>query len=141
MVIIGVAFLAVCTVGGLLIGEVLGYLLGVQANVGGVGIAMLLFIFGADWLLRRGLLGPLSQRGIEFWAAIYVPIVVGMAAQQNVVGAIDGGPVAILAGLGAVGLGLLLVPLITGPVDPADVLAPEPPATAKPPAGRPAARP
>jgi malonate transporter MadL subunit len=125
MVITGVALLALCTLAGLLLGEVLGQALGVQANVGGVGIAMILLIFAADGLIRRGWLTAPSQRGIEFWSAIYVPIVVGMAAQQNVAGAAGGGAAAILAGLAAVALGFALVPLLAGrphreaPADPA----------------------
>jgi malonate transporter MadL subunit len=114
MVINGVALLAICTLTGLMIGELLGKLIGVQANVGGVGIAMLLLIFAAEFFLRRGWLSAPSQRGIEFWSAIYVPIVVGMAAQQNVVGAVAGGAVAILAGLVAVLFGFALVPLLAG---------------------------
>ena len=118
MVITGVALLALCTLAGLLVGEVLGEVLGAEANVGGVGIAMLLLIFAADWLIRRGRLSAPSQRGIEFWSAVYVPIVVGMAAQQNVVGALAGGPAAILAGSAAVALGFALVPLLAGKRDP-----------------------
>ncbi|HHQ9781944.1 TPA: malonate transporter subunit MadL, partial [Pseudomonas aeruginosa] len=45
MIIYGVALLSLCTLAGLFIGEILGVLLGVPANVGGVGIAMLLLIF------------------------------------------------------------------------------------------------
>jgi hypothetical protein len=45
MIIYGVAFLAICTLTGIFIGELLGKLLGVPANVGGVGIAMLLLIW------------------------------------------------------------------------------------------------
>jgi malonate transporter MadL subunit len=114
MVINGVALLAICTLVGLATGELLGKFIGVQANVGGVGIAMLLLIFAAELLIRRGWLSAPSQRGIEFWSAIYVPIVVGMAAQQNVVGAVAGGAVAVLAGLVAVLLGFALVPLLAG---------------------------
>jgi malonate transporter MadL subunit len=40
---------------------------------------------------------------------MYVPIVVAMAASQNVRGAISGGLMAILAGLSAVGLSFVLV--------------------------------
>ena len=36
MIIYGVAFLAVCTLAGIFIGELLGKLIGVPANVGGV---------------------------------------------------------------------------------------------------------
>ena len=44
MVIYGVAFLAGCMIVGLFLGELLGALIGVHANVGGVGIAMLVMI-------------------------------------------------------------------------------------------------
>ena len=40
MIIYGVALLSICTLTGLFIGDLLGQLMGVPANVGGVGIAM-----------------------------------------------------------------------------------------------------
>jgi malonate transporter MadL subunit len=40
--------------------------------------------------------------GVGFWGAMYIPVVVAMAAQQNVVTALKGGPVAILAAIGSV---------------------------------------
>ncbi|WP_271104285.1 malonate transporter subunit MadL [Pseudomonas tohonis] len=112
MIIYGVAFLALCTLVGLFIGELLGKLLGVPANVGGVGIAMLLLIFIGSTLHKRGLMGAKSEQGVEFWSAIYIPIVVAMAAQQNVLGALSGGPMAILAGIAAVALGFAMVPVL-----------------------------
>ncbi|MBT8767711.1 malonate transporter subunit MadL [Pseudomonas boanensis] len=112
MIIYGVAFLALCTLAGLFIGELLGKLLGVPANVGGVGIAMLLLIFVGSYLHKRGLMGAKSEQGVEFWSAIYIPIVVAMAAQQNVLGALSGGPMAILAGIAAVVLGFAMVPVL-----------------------------
>ncbi|BAN45920.1 malonate transporter subunit MadL [Metapseudomonas resinovorans] len=112
MIIYGVAFLALCTLAGLFIGELLGKLLGVPANVGGVGIAMLLLIFVGGYLHKRGLMGDKSEQGVEFWSAIYIPIVVAMAAQQNVLGALSGGPMAILAGVAAVVLGFAMVPVL-----------------------------
>ena len=45
MVIYGVALLSFCMLVGVFVGDILGKLIGVQANVGGVGIAMLLLIF------------------------------------------------------------------------------------------------
>ncbi len=98
MVIYGVAMLAACVVVGLVVGEVLGWLMGVPANVGGVGIAMLLLILLTDQLRTRGSLPPASEQGIAFWGAVYIPIVVAMAASQDVAGAIHGGLVALLAG-------------------------------------------
>ena len=54
MTISGVALLAICTLLGGYLGDLLGALLGVKANVGGVGIAMLLLIAARLWLVRRG---------------------------------------------------------------------------------------
>lgn len=122
MAIMGVALLAACMLAGLIIGEVLGVLVGVRVNVGGVGIAMILLIFLSEWLDQRKLLSPPTQRGIEFWSAIYVPIVVAMSAQQNVAGAISEGPAALLAGALAVGIGFALVPLLAGKPEPSEIL-------------------
>ncbi|WP_417660359.1 malonate transporter subunit MadL [Pseudomonas sp.] len=112
MIIYGVAFLAFCTLVGITIGELLGKLIGVPANVGGVGIAMMLLIFLGGYLKKRGYLIPKSEQGVEFWSAIYIPIVVAMAAQQNVFGALSGGPMAILAGVAAVVVAFALVPVL-----------------------------
>lgn len=112
MVIYGVALLSFCTIAGLYVGDLLGVALGVQANVGGVGFAMLLLIFSSNWLIQRGAMPPPTTHGIAFWNAMYIPIVVAMAAQQNVLAALSGGFAALLAGLLAVIGCLLLVPAI-----------------------------
>lgn len=113
MIIYGVAILSACMLAGAFVGDLLGKLIGVQANVGGVGFAMLLLIFVTDWLRRRHKLCEITQKGIGFWSAMYIPIVVAMAAQQNVVAALSGGPVAILAGILAVAACVALVPVIS----------------------------
>ena len=113
MVIYGVALLSICLISGLFVGEVLGKIIGVQANVGGVGIAMLLLIFISDVLRKRSRLTEVSQRGVVFWSAIYIPVVVAMAARQNVLGAIKGGPAALLAGALAVAVCFAFVPVIS----------------------------
>jgi malonate transporter MadL subunit len=113
LVIYGVALLAGCLIAGLFLGEVLGGLIGVQANVGGVGIAMLLMVVLSDVLRRSGRLTPVSEKGVLFWSSIYIPIVVAMAAKQNVVAALGGGPAAILAGALAVALSFALVPALS----------------------------
>lgn len=122
MVIYGVSLLAGCVLLGLFLGDILGKLIGVQANVGGVGIAMLLLILSSDVIRRRGGLKPLTRQGVLFWSAIYIPIIVAMAARQNVIAAVKGGPAAILAGALAVGASFLLVPALSrlGP-EPGDV--------------------
>ncbi|MET3105633.1 malonate transporter MadL subunit [Oxalobacteraceae bacterium GrIS 2.11] len=102
MIIYGTALLALCHLLGIFLGDLLGTLVGVKTNVGGVGIAMMLLIFARMYMEPRGLLPKLSEAGVTFWAAMYIPVVVAMAAQQNVVAALRGGHVAILAAVGAV---------------------------------------
>lgn len=113
MTVSGVALLAICTLLGVFLGDALGVALGVKANVGGVGIAMMLLIAARLWLARRGLLSHGLKLGVEFWGALYIPIVVAMAAQQNVVAAVEGGPVVVVAGVGAVVLCFAMVALIS----------------------------
>nr|WP_111298450.1 malonate transporter subunit MadL [Paracoccus saliphilus] len=112
MIIYGVAALAACHLAGVILGDMLGVLLGVQSNVGGVGFAMLLLIVVTDWMRRTDRMPALSEQGILFWSAMYIPIVVAMAAQQNVVAALAGGPVAILVGLAATAACWALVPVV-----------------------------
>lgn len=100
MIIYGTALLAACHLLGIFLGDLLGAAMGVKTNVGGVGIAMLLLIFSRLWLHKRGLLPAVTEAGVGYWAAMYIPVVVAMAAQQNVVAALRGGPVALLAAFG-----------------------------------------
>ena len=108
MIIYGTALLAVCHLLGIVLGDLLGAALGVRtdkgdfANVGGVGIAMLLLIVLRLWLHRRGLLCATSESGVNYWGAIYIPVVVAMAMQQNVVAALRSGRVAVIAAAGSV---------------------------------------
>jgi malonate transporter MadL subunit len=113
MVIYGVALLAACMLAGVFVGDLLGKLLGVQANVGGVGFAMLLLVVVCDALVRRGRLNAVSQQGVLFWSAVYIPIIVAMAATQNVIAALEGGLAAFLAGSLAVVACIVLVPAIS----------------------------
>lgn len=112
MAIYGTALLAACLLCGNLLGMLLGQALGIDANIGGVGIAMLLLILVSDRLRARGLLATPTQSGVLFWSSIYIPIVVAMAASQNVQAAVTGGTVALLAGTLAVTASFALVPLL-----------------------------
>ena len=103
MIIYGTALLAFCHLAGLFIGDLLGIAIGVKTNVGGVGIAMLLLIFLRLYLHKKGLLPKETEAGVGFWGAMYIPVVVAMAANQNVVAALKGGPVALLSALGGSG--------------------------------------
>ena len=113
MIIYGVALLSGCFFLGLLGGEMLGATLGVQANVGGVGIAMLLLVLVCSSRKFRTLVEGESGKGIKFWSAMYIPIIVAMAAKQNVAAAVNGGTVALAAGVMAVMACFSLVPVIS----------------------------
>ncbi len=102
MPLYGTALLAVCHLVGILLGELLGRALGVQANVGGVGIAMLLLMAARYHGHRRGWLEAKSEEGVHYWAALYIPVVIAMSMQQNVVKALSGGPMALAAAITAV---------------------------------------
>ncbi len=99
MTIYGVALMAACALIGVGAGDLLGQWLHVKANVGGVGIAMVLLVAARLWLERRRALTPGIRLGVEFWATMYIPIVVAMAAQQDVVSAIGGGPMVVIAAI------------------------------------------
>ena len=113
MIIYGVALLGVCLLVGVFLGELLGQIIGVKANVGGVGISMLLLIFLSHWRPIKEKLADGAASGVLFWNAMYIPIVVAMAAKQNVVGALSGGWLAMSAGVTAVVLSFALVPILS----------------------------
>jgi len=113
MVIYGVALLAGCTLLGIGLGKHVGALLGIDANVGGVGIAMILLLLVTGMGRGKFKLKPITAGGITFFSAMYIPIVVAMAAKQNVFSALSGGWMAALAGILAVLAGFALVPVLT----------------------------
>lgn len=113
MIIYGVALLAACYIIGQILGEGLGIILGIEANIGGVGFAMLLLMLSTDWLQRRGYLGTDAEKGIGFWSQMYIPIIVAMAATQNVKAAVSNGLVAILAGLVPVAISFWAIPFLS----------------------------
>lgn len=102
MPIYGTALLAVCHLLGIILGDLLGRALGMSTNVGGVGIAMILLITTRYFLHRSGRLCAASEGGVHYWGAIYIPVVIAMAMQQNMVAAMRGGPVALIAAVGGV---------------------------------------
>ena len=112
MVIYGVALLSFCMLVGMFVGDVLGDLIGVQANVGGVGIAMLLLIILSNLSHHQFHLSVPTEKGVNFWSAMYIPIVVAMAAKQNVIAAISSGWMAIIAGVAAVAVSFAMIPLL-----------------------------
>lgn len=113
MVIYGVALLSACYLAGVYLGELIGTLIGVDANVGGVGIAMLLLLLVTNRSSVKLDLNASTASGISFWNAMYIPIVIAMAAKQNVFGAVSSGWMAILAGVLAVGASFALIPVLS----------------------------
>jgi malonate transporter MadL subunit len=113
MVIYGVALLSVCYLAGVYLGDLIGVLIGVDANVGGVGIAMLLLLLVTNNTAIKLNLNASTASGISFWSTMYIPIVIAMAAKQNVFGAVSSGSMAILAGVAAVVASFALVPVLS----------------------------
>jgi malonate transporter MadL subunit len=113
MTIYGVGILAACFLAGQLLGEVLGRMIGIDANIGGVGFAMILLILTNDKLASKNLMPPATQQGVLFWSAMYIPVIVAMSATQNVTAAFSGGFVAILAGIVPTGAMFFLIPLLS----------------------------
>ena len=112
MIIYGVAILAFCYVIGQLFGEFLGKAIGVDANVGGVGFAMLLLIILSDWFNKKNFLDRNTENGIMFWNQMYIPIVVAMSATQNVRVAVSSGFIAVLAGLVPIVICAITIPIL-----------------------------
>lgn len=113
MTIYGVALLAFCYLVGQILGELIGKQIGVEANVGGVGFAMLLLIVSTSWLERKGWLSRPALEGMQFWNQLYIPIIVAMAATQNVRLALSSGLIALAAGLIPVVTCFVAIPYLT----------------------------
>ena len=113
MIIFGVAILSICFLSGVFFGDLLGHILGIDANVGGVGFAMLILILLVEYFKKKDKLNKQTQEGLAFWSGMYIPIVIAMSAQQNVVAALDGGFLAIVAGVAVVVISWAVVPLLS----------------------------
>jgi len=112
MKIYGVALLASCFLLGKLMGSFLGVCLGINGDIGGVGFAMILLISANLYLKRKGWLQEETKKGILFWSSMYIPIIVAMAATQNVKAALTGGPLALIVGVVGTLACFFLVPFI-----------------------------
>ncbi|EXI39706.1 malonate transporter, MadL subunit [Acinetobacter baumannii 846928] len=108
MIIYGTAILAICHLLGDYLGNTLGMLLGVKANVGGVAISMILLILSKELLARKGYLPQVTQFGVLYWSGMYIPIVVAMSAGQNVVAALSGGMLGLIVSIASL-IGTVLV--------------------------------
>ncbi len=113
MKIYGVAILAGCFIVGQVIGNAIGQWVNIPGNMGGVAFAMFLLILVNERARKRGLIKTDTVEGIQFWNAMYIPVVVALSATQNVKAALSGGWVALVVGVAATGCCLLLVPLLS----------------------------
>ena len=113
MKIYGVALLAFCFLLGKLLGNLLGYLMQINGDVGGVGFAMLFLMLSNSFLKRKGWMEQETEKGILFWSSMYIPIIVAMAATLNVKAALSGGPMALLAGAVVTFIAFAFIPLLS----------------------------
>ncbi len=114
MEIYGIGIIAGCMFAGSILGNILGTVSGVGGDVGGVGFSMLILMIICSVMQKKGKkLSPATDRGIQFLSAIYIPVVVAMSANQNVVAAVNGGVIALAAGVIATVGALLFIPLIS----------------------------
>jgi malonate transporter MadL subunit len=120
MNIYGLAVLALAYLLGQWMGEFLGMLIGIDANVGGVGFAMILLMLFKTWLIKNNLLSGEIEAGIDFWNKLYIPIVIAMAASLNVKSAISSGTLALAAGTLPVLVSFLVFPFILNKYKPKD---------------------
>ncbi|TDQ18964.1 malonate transporter MadL subunit [Algoriphagus boseongensis] len=95
----GLALLSFAFLTGMWCGELLGSWLGIQANVGGVGFAMLFLLGIKEYGTKKGCWKSELEFGIEFWNKLYIPVVIAMAASLNVKSALSSGTLAILEGI------------------------------------------
>ncbi len=110
--IYGVALLAGCMFVGCFVGNILGYLIGLNSDVGGVGFAMLLLLLITNSEKISKKLPKGTAEGLNFWNAMFIPIIIAMAASQNVYNAISSGGLAVVAGVGAVVAAILFFLLL-----------------------------
>ena len=101
--------LAACMLLGKYIGTCFGTLVGINADVGGVGFAILLLLFVNNCKWFPFAKKPDFTQGMNFWKKMYMPVVVAMAASQNVYRMLTSGMVAIVAGAAVVAFPFLLL--------------------------------
>ncbi len=110
--IYGVAILAACMFLGTTIGEIIGLLTGINSDVGGVGFAMLLLLLVTNCKKITNLLPDGWEKGIQFWSAMFLPVIIAMSASQNVYSALSGGAVALVAGVAVVAAAFVFLVLL-----------------------------
>lgn len=104
--------LALCMLLGKYIGTLLGTAVGIHADVGGVGFAILLLLFVGNCKWFTFTKRQDFKNGMDFWRKMYIPVVVAMAASQNVLRMLSSGMVAIVGGIASVAFPFLVLYLL-----------------------------
>lgn len=104
--------LSLCMIVGKYIGLLLGTLVGINADVGGVGFAIILLVLITNSPRLAFTQKKEFKDGVNFWKQMYMPVVVALAATQNVYRMLTSGLVAIVAGIAAVAVPFLIVYLL-----------------------------
>ena len=89
--------------------QTLGFILGSGSDIGGVGFGMLLLLWVCNSKIFSTLRTESFSKAIRFWQKMFIPIVIAMAASQNVFQALSSGEIAILAGFVPVSVSFLLL--------------------------------
>jgi malonate transporter MadL subunit len=115
LVIYGVLLLSLCYFAGLFVGEVMGRLVGLNANVGGVGFAMLFLLLLCSYseTVKKNICNEGLCSGLRFWQNMYIPVVIAMSASQDVVKAVRSGWLAIFCGITLTVLSICLIPFVS----------------------------
>ena len=104
--------LAACMLLGKYIGTLFGALVGIDADVGGVGFAIILLMLVTNSSKLSFTKRQDFVQGMNFWKKMYIPVVVAMAAAQNVHRMLTSGMVAIVGGIASVAFPFLLLYLL-----------------------------
>lgn len=104
--------LSLCMIVGKYIGLLLGTLVGINADVGGVGFAIILLVLITNSPRLAFTQKKEFKDGVNFWKQMYMPVVVALAATQNVYRMLTSGLVAIVAGSATVAVPFLIVYLL-----------------------------
>ena len=104
--------LSLCMIVGKYIGLLLGTRVGINADVGGVGFAIILLVLITNSPRLAFTQKKEFKDGVNFWKQMYMPVVVALAATQNVYRMLTSGLVAIVAGSAAVAVPFLIVYLL-----------------------------
>ena len=97
--IYGTCIISLSMLLGNLIGNTIGKVCHIDVNVGGVGFSIIIFLVITEYLKKKGKMTEKLNTSFNFWKGRYIPVVVAMAASQDVFNAVSRGLIAIIAGV------------------------------------------